>query len=329
MQQVKRHFSSLFVPSPPPLSSSSLSLQQASSLLSLFISTHSPKLGLLTGAGISTASGIPCYRGELGSYSKGHEPVQHSDFIRNPSKRARFWARSLRGFRYFANRQPTATHHLLSKLESVSAISGIVTQNVDRLHHKAGSINVVELHGRGDVVACINTECTFREPRTTFTESMEEMNQEWMKKNGLVQIQLSGGEEGEEGGGGGEDIRADGDAHISLDDYDDFVVPSCHKCGGTIMPELTFFGGSIQPEIKDSAARIIDEADALLILGTSAHVYSAYRLVRSASLAKKPIMMVNIGETRVDDMVDIKIEHALDDVLQQSVEDYLSKTGYR
>ena len=328
MQQVKRHFSSLFVPSPPPLSSSSLSLQQASSLLSLFISTHSPKLGLLTGAGISTASGIPCYRGELGSYSKGHEPVQHSDFIRNPSKRARFWARSLRGFRYFANRQPTATHHLLSKLESVSAISGIVTQNVDRLHHKAGSINVVELHGRGDVVACINTECTFREPRTTFTESMEEMNQEWMKKNGLVQIQLSGGEEGEEGGGG-EDIRADGDAHISLDDYDDFVVPSCHKCGGTIMPELTFFGGSIQPEIKDSAARIIDEADALLILGTSAHVYSAYRLVRSASLAKKPIMMVNIGETRVDDMVDIKIEHALDDVLQQSVEDYLSKTGYR
>ena len=111
---------------------------------------------------------------------------------------------------------------------------------------------------------------------------------------------------------------------MSLDDYDDFVVPSCHECGGTIMPELTFFGGSIQPEIKDSAAQIIDKADALLILGTSAHVYSAYRLVRSASLAKKPIMMVNIGETRVDDMVDVKIEHALDDVLQRSVEDYLS-----
>ena len=82
----------------------------------------------------------------------------------------------------------------------MSAISGIVTQNVDRLHHKAGSVNVVELHGRGDVVACINTECMFREPRTTFTESMEAMNQEWMKKNGLVQIQLSGGEEGEGGG---------------------------------------------------------------------------------------------------------------------------------
>lgn len=280
--------------------------QDAVKHLTIFLQEHAPKVAILTGAGISTASGIPCYRGELGSYSKGHKPVDHSEFISSSSKRARFWARSLRGYKYFASREPTLTHNVLQQLEADSLISGIITQNVDRLHHKAGSINVCELHGRGDTVGCVNKECNHSEIRVEYTKKMEKMNAHWMGEYNLV---IEDATEPK-------DIRADGDAHLTLSNYEDFQVPSCPKCNDILMPQLTFFGGSIDVSIKDEAAKIIDDSDALLILGSSCSVYSAYRLVRAASTEGKPIMMINIGETRVDDIVDIKLEYVVDDLFK-------------
>jgi NAD-dependent SIR2 family protein deacetylase len=314
----RRHLSSksLFVPSPPSLTSTTSSTStfiKDADLLSTFLQKHSPSIAVLTGAGISTSAGIPCYRGELGSYSKGHEPVQHNEFLHDPDKRKRFWARSLRGYEYFSKRQPTTTHQLLAQLEENQSIQGIITQNVDRLHHQAGSKHVVELHGRGDTVGCVEDNCTFSEPRKDFTLRMKELNEKWLMKHNLKQKITNIDNDGE-------DIRADGDAHLSLDDFSDFIVPSCPKChDGILMPELTFFGGSIANEVKDNATKIINDANALLILGTSASTYSAFRLVRLASKDEKPIFMVNIGETRVDDMVDVKLEWVVDEMMKKAI----------
>ena len=153
-----------------------------------FIQQHSTdNLALLSGAGLSTSSGIPDYRSEKGSYSKGHEPMQHSDFIKSPSKRKRFWARSIRGYKYFGTRDPNFSHLGFAALEQSGYLKGIVTQNVDRLHHAAGSQNVVELHGRGDQVACLS--CDYKMNRRQFTENMEELNMDWLKKHGILEFQ--------------------------------------------------------------------------------------------------------------------------------------------
>ena len=146
-------------------------------------STHRLDVAILSGAGLSTASGIPDYRSTKGSYTKGHKPMQHQDFVKSTSKRKRFWARSLRGYKYFGSRSPNLAHVGLAALEKAKAISGIVTQNVDRLHHLAGSSNVVELHGRGDRVVCLS--CAHVKPRALFTKEMEDLNVQWMKKHGI------------------------------------------------------------------------------------------------------------------------------------------------
>ena len=183
-------------------------------------------------------------------------------------------------------------------MEKHGALSGIVTQNVDRLHHAAGSQNVVELHGRGDQVACLS--CHHILPRRQFTEHMEALNQSWMDQHDVQQFNAAA-----PGGGSNEDIRADGDAHLDLGkDFEEFAVPPCPSCAdGVLMPDLVFFGGSIANTVKDAAAKIVDDNQALMVFGSSCMVYSSYRLVRAAHLANKPIMMVNIGDTRVDPFI--------------------------
>ena len=274
-------------------------------------------------AGISTPSGIPDYRGVEGSYSKGHEPMQHADFVRSPSKRKRFWARSVRGYKYFSNRRPNFTHFGIAAMERHGILTGIVTQNVDRLHHAANTRNVVELHGRGDRVVCL--ECSHSMPRIDFTRSIEELNAGWSERVGIRQFGAD--EVGGDNQDDQSDIRADGDSHLDLGkDFDDFQVPSCPQCSdGVMMPDLVFFGGSIRGEVKDAAAKVIDDADALLVLGSSCTVYSSYRLVRAAALAGKPVALVNIGETRIDDLVPqgMKFETTTD----QAIEAVLASLG--
>ena len=252
--------------------------------------------------------------------------MQHADFIRSPSKRKRFWARSIRGYKYFSNRRPNFTHKALAKLEKEGMISGIVTQNVDRLHHAAGAEHVVELHGRGDQVVCLS--CDHSMPRIDFTRQVEHLNLEWLRRVGIDQLDENGSRlstsnsHGDNNDDDQSDIRADGDSHLDLGkDFDDFKVPPCPRSDckdGILMPDLVFFGGSIRKEVKDSAAKIIDDGDALLVLGSSCMVYSAYRLVRAASLAEKPIAVVNIGKTRVDDLVspDMKFETTTNEAME-------------
>ena len=168
----------------------------------------------------------------------------------------------------------------------------------------------MELHGRGDVVRCLN--CGHTHSRFAWTEHMARVNRAWVARHGITEFR-------DTGEGADDDIRADGDSHLEAADFDSFEVPPCSACGhDVVMPDLVFFGGSIRNEVKEAAAAIVDDADALLIVGSSCTTYSCFRLVRAASTAGKPIAMVNMGETRVDDMVDLKVEGVIDRVLAQA-----------
>ena len=284
----------------------------------------SGRLAVITGAGLSTASGIPCYRGEQGSYSRGHTPMKHQEFVSRERRRKRYWARSLVGWRYFASRTPTLAHFALSSLEEAGAISGIVTQNVDRLHQAAGSRHVIDLHGRNDRVSCLS--CGENESRWEFQERVEERNREWMDVHLRRPAGGGGGtasDSGSAGSGMDDVLRADGDAHLESEDFENFHVPSCKTCGdGVMMPDVVFFGGSISSPVKNAAAKIVDNADGLLILGSSCFVYSAFRLVRAAAQQDKHIALVNVGETRVDALVQTRVP-ALCDTAMQAVCDRL------
>ena len=178
----------------------------------------------VTGAGISTESGIPDYRGANGSYNKGHVPMQHMEFLKEEEKRKRYWARSLVGYRYFFSRKPNSAHLDLAALESVGLIRGVITQNVDLLHTQAGSSNVIDLHGTNDKVAC--QSCGATRQRIEFQEEVEARNHGWIEAFLLQQV----GPDGRSSESQPVDIRSDGDAHLRHDDFRDFEVPSPPMC---------------------------------------------------------------------------------------------------
>lgn len=246
---------------------------------------------VLTGAGLSTESGIPDYRSPHGSYSKGHKPVTHQEFCRSAAVRARYWARSLGGWRLFAGANPNDAHRSLARLEQLGWISHLITQNVDRLHAAAGSRRVIELHGHNDAVECLG--CGMTRPRLEYQGELEAMNRAWIQQwLDLEQI----------------DVRADGDAHIGDAEFRSFHVPGCPLCGGIVKPSVVFFGGSITRDIRERALDCVLQADRVLCIGTSLQVGSAYRLVRAAHERGKPIWCVNIGPTRADSFIAKKIE---------------------
>jgi len=257
-------------------------------LLADLVRSARGRLACVTGAGFSTESGVPDYRSPQGSYAKGHKPMRHQDFVSEPISRARYWARSLGGWRFFDAARPNAAHRALAALEQRGHVSGVVTQNVDRLHQRAGAANVVDLHGRNDEIACRG--CQRRRSRAGFQKELEAVNAAWIQEY-LPQ------------GSRVADVRADGDAHLEVRDFAGFAVPACGACGGFWMPRVVFFGGSLEPEVRDAAQRLVEDADALLVLGSSCQVFSAFRLVRAAAEAGKPVALVNIGETRVDSLV--------------------------
>lgn len=194
----------------PPASSLAISAADAARLADFL---RPGGVVCITGAGISTASGIPDYRGPNGSYSKGHVPVQHMEFLTQEERRKRYWARSLVGYRYFYSRKPNSAHLDLAALEQVRLVRGIITQNVDTLHTRAGSENVIDLHGRNDTVEC--QSCGAMQRRSHYQAHVERVNADWIAHN-LVH-----------GTAGSPDVRADGDAHLSQEDFRDFKVPEC------------------------------------------------------------------------------------------------------
>lgn len=252
--------------------------------LAQFIARH-PRLVVLTGAGISTASGIPDYRDEQGAW-KRPQPVEFAPFMTQPAVRQRYWARSTVGWQYFGRAQPNEAHHALARLEQRGAVSLLITQNVDGLHAAAGSRNVIDLHGRLDTVRCM--ACEKRLPRIDLQQRLLALNPSWQHLTARV--------------------APDGDVDLEGRDYSRFVVPGCEHCDGILKPDVVFFGEPVPRDRVDAAFAAVREADALLVIGTSLMVYSGYRFAEAAAAAGKPIAAINLGRTRADHLHALKIE---------------------
>lgn len=234
----------------------------------------------LTGAGCSTGSGIPDYRDTAGNW-KHSRPVLYPDFIGNPEVRRRYWARSSLGWPPFAAALPNQAHQALATLERSGLLSGVITQNVDRLHQRAGSQAVVDLHGRLDVVRCLG--CNARLPRAEWQAELGRENPDW---SGTVA-----------------EPAPDGDAVPAVEDYTSFRVPGCRVCNGILKPDVVFYGEAVPAEVSSTARNAIGAADALLVVGSSLMVYSGFQLVRDAVAAGKPVAAVNLGRTRADELL--------------------------
>lgn len=263
-----------------------------------FIQTH-PRLYVLTGAGISTGSGIPDYRNENGDW-KRPAPVQYQDFIKQPLTRKRYWARSLIGWSWFARAKPNLCHQTLSDWESLGLITQLVTQNVDRLHQAAGSRRVIDLHGRLDRVICL--DCQNRFERTSFQQALAKMNPEYAEMSAK--------------------IAPDGDAYLGNMDFSTFLVPKCVHCGGILKPDVVFFGETVPRVRVNQAVDALIQADALLVIGSSLMVYSGYRFCRLATEHGLPIAAITPGKTRADALFTLKVSKRFEDiipVLQQRI----------
>ena len=268
--------------------------------LAEFIHRH-PRLFVLTGAGCSTDSGIPDYRDADGEWKRS-APVQFQAFMRDVPTRKRYWARSLVGWRRFGQAQPNATHHALAHLERQGRVEVLVTQNVDRLHQAAGSMNVVDLHGRLDRVRCMT--CRRVGSRHDLQSALETMNPEWAVADARP--------------------APDGDADLDARDFSSFEVPECPGCGGVLKPDVVFFGEGVPRDRVDLAMTHLRRADAMLVVGSSLMVYSGYRFALAAADRGIPIAAVNLGRTRADELLAVKVEadcgEALED-LRSSLED--------
>ncbi len=250
-----------------------------------FVAKH-PRLLVITGAGCSTAAGIPDYRDENGAWKRS-EPMRYQLFVGNAVARQRYWARSMLGWRTMAHALPTVAHHALAQLERAGRINLLVTQNVDGLHQAAGSQAVVDLHGRIDTVCCLG--CGARSPRRALQDELMARNPDWLAL----------------------DARSlpDGDADLDGLDFAAFDVPNCPDCGGLLKPDVVFFGESV-PRERVAAVRVaLAQADAVLVAGSSLMVYSGYRFVEEAVAAGKQVGAVNKGRTRADPVLALKVEH--------------------
>jgi NAD-dependent SIR2 family protein deacetylase len=253
-----------------------------------FIERH-PRLCVLTGAGVSTSSGIPDYRDEHGEWKRAR-PVEFRPFMTDLKVRQRYWSRSTAGWPTIEQARPTAAHHALAQLESTNVISLLITQNVDGLHQAAGSRNVIDLHGRLELARCM--QCGDTLSRAELQRRLLADNPTWAHTPARA--------------------APDGDADIEDRDHGSFVVPGCLECGGILKPDVVFFGENVPRERVERAFDGVANTDALLIVGSSLMVYSGYRFAEAAAAAGKPIAAVNLGRTRADHLLALKIEEPCD-----------------
>lgn len=237
---------------------------------------------VLTGAGISTDSGIPDYRG-AGRVAK--HPMTYDLFMGSKDARIRYWARSFVGWSRIAEATPNRGHLALAAAERAGLVSQIVTQNVDALHQAAGSKNVIDLHGRLDRVKCLS--CGQLISRGEMDGILSKLNPQVSKDADF-------------------EFTPDGDAEIEA--YDGFLIPDCAGCGGILKPDVVFFGEQVPSDIAESAMQKLDDATALLVAGTSLSVNSGLRFVKRAHRQGKPVVIVNLGETKGDHLAIAKIE---------------------
>ena len=252
------------------------------------------RISILTGAGLSTDSGIPDYRGEGAPV---RSPMTFSQYLGDLDYRKRYWAGSHLGWKRFAAATPNAGHRAIADLEHTGLINGVITQNVDGLHLRAGSQRVVDLHGSMDRVRCLT--CGQYYARSDVAARLAAANP-WLDDE--AQIELS----------------PDGD--VQIDSVDAFVVPECSVCGGLLKPDVVFFGEFVPVERFSEAAALVQRADALVIAGSSLVVNSGIRLLEKASRRKVPIIIINRGVTKGDSRAAVKIEAGTSETLVSLLE---------
>lgn len=248
---------------------------------------------MLTGAGLSTDSGIPDYRGPD---SPPSNPMTIRQFTSDPEFRQRYWARNHLGWRHMDNTQPNAGHRALAALERAGVVNGVITQNVDLLHTKAGSANVINLHGTYARVACLS--CSHRMSRSALAEQLEALNPGFIQRSEAV---------------GGLAVAPDADAVVA--DTASFRYVDCPRCGGMLKPDIVYFGESVPKDIVDQAYSLVDQAQALLVAGSSLTVFSGYRFVRHAAANNIPVAIVNRGRTRGDELAGVTVNGGCSEML--------------
>jgi NAD-dependent SIR2 family protein deacetylase len=248
---------------------------------------------VLSGAGMSTGSGIPDYRGPNGAYARGHQPMTYQNFLRNEDGRRRYWARSHVGWITFSQAQPNAAHAALAHMEQGGFVDSVITQNVDGLHQSAGSSRVIDLHGRLDRVICL--KCGALQDRTDVHERLVEVNPDFST---LV-----------------ERINPDGDYEILDGQLVDFKIVSCKACQGILKPDVVYFGESVPAKRVDAAFELVNRCSTLLVLGSTLMVYSGRRFVEHAHKNGKTVAIINQGHTRCDHIADIRMDADVNDIL--------------
>tara|TARA_R100001143_G_scaffold20663_1_gene22044 strand:- start:1934 stop:2860 length:927 start_codon:yes stop_codon:yes gene_type:complete len=259
--------------------------------LAQFLRANAP-VTILTGAGISTASGIPDYRDENGNW-KRKQPVQHQEFMQSLDVRRRYWARSLVGWPVMQNAAPNGAHLFIQTLEQQGVVHRVITQNVDRLHQKAGSARTIDLHGRADEVIC--TSCGERHNRHDWHQVCASLNPHFRNLQA--------------------DVAPDGDADLEMD-FSGFNVPDCARCDGIMKPDVVFFGDNVPRPRVDECFEAINQSRALLVIGSSLMVYSGFRFARHASLTNKPLAILTRGRTRADELANLKLNADINMTLQ-------------
>ncbi|MGV9803849.1 NAD-dependent protein deacetylase [Mycobacterium sp. NPDC003449] len=250
-------------------------------------------LAALTGAGMSTDSGIPDYRGPD---SPPSNPMTIKQFTSDPVFRQRYWARNHIGWRHMADTRPNAGHRALAGLQSSGVVGGLITQNVDLLHTKAGSRGVVNLHGTYAQVVCL--DCRHTMARSRLAELLEAANPGFLERAEAV---------------GGIAVAPDADAVVS--DTASFVTVDCPACGGMLKPDIVYFGENVPKDRVEHAYSLVDRAQALLVAGSSLTVYSGYRFVRHAAAHGIPVAIINRGPTRGDDLAAVKVHAGCSEML--------------
>ncbi|ERO63670.1 NAD-dependent protein deacetylase [Pseudomonas piscis] len=248
---------------------------------------------VLTGAGISTPSGIPDYRDNEG-VRRGRQPMMYQEFLNQSEARRRYWARAMLGWPRIRQARPNAAHTALAQLQARGRIVGVITQNVDTLHDQAGSPGVIELHGSLHWVLCL--DCNQRSERDAIQRQLETQNPYLA---GVDAVQAP-----------------DGDTLLDPAFEARFQVPHCPHCqGARLKPDVVFFGENVAPPTAAEAWSAVHEAGGLLVVGSSLMAYSAFRLCRAVVEQGKPLLAINFGKTRADALLDLKLEQPCDQAL--------------
>lgn len=271
------------------------------------------RIAVLAGAGCSTESGIPDYRGP-DSKPRTRAPIQYLEFTRDERARIRYWTRSAVGWPRIANASPNPSHYALARLEQAGLLAGLITQNVDGLHFKAGSDRVVELHGSLSQVRCLS--CGERLSRANYQERLLGANPAWAEHLQAILTRPA-------------DVESAPDGDAALPDHlaHDFRVPPCAGCDGICKPDVVFFGENVPPDRVAEAWELFDSASVLLVIGSSLTVFSGRRFTERARAQGMPVGIINVGPTRADEFAAVKVEGRLGEVLPPLVEQLLTQAA--